>query len=362
MFVCIDVFGKQKEIISKICSSCNGCVWECVWVCLCWLRLLCFVRSVVMKMEIRFGFPLRAFGERVWNCQKSYETFILFSFLLLLLFLLFDALLRTTRGRGRRRELPLVALLQTLCICQADCPHAPSFSPRFAPFLLATRILSALLFFPSRILSLFLPFCLLFIIHLLWNWINFCLVAHSLFWHSNAFGTYVSLFWLVYCTQQIDMCSNGSHKMCKTRWRTPRRPATFGEFAFWIVEKAISLFCQAIHWKVSSGKHSALSSHPSLWLSTKAFKVLWNLFYSHFIFSGDFLAFFLSLFSISIHFPLCCSYSRWRNAKIMIKMAVCLLLVRILLFIWKLCEKSRARQTESETETDKGHRLCGAFQ
>lgn len=132
--VCLDVFGKQKEIISKICSSCNGCVWKCVWVCLCWLRLLCFVRSVVMKMEIRFGFPLRAFGERVWNCQKSYETFILFSFLLLLLlFLLFDALLRTTRGRGRRRELPLVALLQTLCICQADCPKCPLVFPPGLP-------------------------------------------------------------------------------------------------------------------------------------------------------------------------------------------------------------------------------------
>lgn len=268
-------------------------------------------------------------------------------------------------GEGEGGNCPLLRCCKLYAFARQTAPHVPSFSPRFAPFLLATRILSALLFFPSRILSLFLPFCLLFIIHLLWNWINFCLVAHSLFWHSNAFGTYVSLFWLVYCTQQIDMCSNGSHKMCNARWRTPRRPATFGEFAFWIVEKAISLFCQAIHWKVSSGKHSAHSSHsshPSLWLSTKAFKVLWNLFYSHFIFSGDFLAFFLSLFSISIHFPLCCSYSRWRNAKIMIKMAVCLLLVRILLFIWKLCEKSRARQTESETETDKGHRLCGAFQ
>lgn len=150
VFVCIDVFGKQKEIISKICSSCNGCVWKCVWVCLCWLRLLCFVRSVVMKMEIRFGFPLRAFGERVWNCQKSYETFILFSFLLLLLlFLLFDALLRTTRGRGRRRELPLVALLQTLCICQADCPTCPLVFPPVWPFSFGNTHLKCTSVFPQ---------------------------------------------------------------------------------------------------------------------------------------------------------------------------------------------------------------------
>lgn len=252
---------------------------------------------------------------------------------------------------------PSLRCCKLYAFARQTAPHIPPFSPSFSPFLLATRILSALLFFPSCILFPPLSPLLFAVYYSLVVELNkllsrgaFLVLTFECFWHLCKF-VLISLLhtanWHV-CSKWIGRCKG----------ETSRRPATFGEFAFWIVEKAISLFCQAIHWKVSS----ALSSHPSLWLSTKAFKVLWNLFYSHFIFSGILSLFFHSFFSISLHFPLCCSYSRWRNAKIMIKMAVCLLLLRILLFIWKLCEKSRARRTESEKETDKGHRLCGAFQ
>lgn len=316
-----------------------------------------------MKMEIRFGFPLRAFGESVWNCQKSHETFVLFSLPLLLL-LLFYALLRTTSGRGRK--LLLVALLQTLCICQADSPTGSLVLPQLCPFSFGNTHLKCTFVFPTRLFFpsvSFAPF-LLDVYYSLVVELNkvlscgaFVVLTFECFWHLCKFVL------ISYCTQQIDVCSNSIHTMWNARWGTAQSSATLGEFAIWIVGKAISLFCQAIHWKVSSGKHSAHSPHSPLWLSTKAFIVLWNLFYSHFIFLGGFSrAFFLSLFSISLHFPLCCSYSRWRNAKIMIKMTVCLLLLRILLFIWKLCEKSRARQTKRESERDKGHRLCGAFE
>lgn len=266
--------------------------WLCVgvWVCvsvfvLVTLALLCSLSRYKNGNSLWFSFA------RIWwTCVKLSKVVWNVHFVLVPVVVIWRFAAHA-RGRVTRRELPLVALLQTLCICQADCPTCPLVFPQLSPFLLATRILSALLFFPSCILFPPLSPLLFTVYYSLVVKLNkllsrgaFLVLTFECFWHLCKF-VLISLLhtanWHV-CLKWIGRCKGG----------TSRRPATFGEFSFWIVEKAISLFCQAIHWKVSSGKHSAHSSHPSLWLSTKAFKVLWNLFYSHFLFSGDSLAFF----------------------------------------------------------------------
>lgn len=92
MCVCMCVFGKQKEIISKFVHHAMAvCVCVSMCACLVTLALLC---SLVMKMENSLWF---SFCARV-ECVKLSKVVL---FLLLLLLLLFYALLRIVRCRGR---------------------------------------------------------------------------------------------------------------------------------------------------------------------------------------------------------------------------------------------------------------------